>query len=156
MNLPYTMRMYWTHFWQPTVHVQLNIFEKTLTEVVSSHIYASSGTFCDQIFEAQWDFKLSEEFEIDVIFLRKQRFCRFRTFFKDSLKLRSSISASNRLLRATVSQNSSSVQMAAACHVSAAVLVHVARSGRLDADIYERSLCLQNLDDFLSENLHFY
>ena len=34
---------------------------------------------------AQWDFKLSEKFEIDLIFLQKQRFYRFRTFFKDSL-----------------------------------------------------------------------
>ena len=33
------------------------------------------------------DFKLSEEFEIDVIFLRKQRFYRFHTIFKDSLCL---------------------------------------------------------------------
>ena len=51
--------------------------KKTHIEVGSSHLYASFGTFCVQIchlFEAQWDFKLSEEFEIDVIFLRKQRF----------------------------------------------------------------------------------
>ena len=36
MNLPYSMRMYWTIFWQPTVHVHKNIFEKTLIEVGSS------------------------------------------------------------------------------------------------------------------------
>ena len=45
------------------------------------------GTFCVQIgqsFEAQWYFKLLKEFEIYVIFLRKQRFYRFQTFFKDS------------------------------------------------------------------------
>ena len=68
-----------------TVHVEQNIFEKVLIEVGSSHIYASFGTFCFQIgqlFEAEWDFKLSEEFEIDVIFLRKHRFYRFHTFSK--------------------------------------------------------------------------
>ena len=33
MNLLYSIRtMYWTNFWQPTVHVQQNIFEKTLNE----------------------------------------------------------------------------------------------------------------------------
>ena len=86
----YSIRMYWTNFWKPTVHVQQNIFEKTLLEVGSSHLYASFGTFCvqiDQLFETQWDFKLSEEFEIDVIFLRKQRFYSFLTFFKISLCL---------------------------------------------------------------------
>jgi len=84
------IRMYWTNFWQPTVHVQENIFEKTPIENGSSHLYASFGTFCvqtTQLFEAQRDFKLSEEFEIDVIFLRKQRFYRFQTFFKVSLCL---------------------------------------------------------------------
>ena len=55
------------------------------------------------------------------------------------LKLRSSMTSSNRPLRATVGQNSSSVQMASANHVGAAVLVHVARSGRLDDVIDERS-----------------
>ena len=41
--------MYWTIFWQLTIHVQQDIFEKTLIEVGSSHLYASSGTFCVQI-----------------------------------------------------------------------------------------------------------
>ena len=36
---------------------------------------------------AQWDFKLSEKFEIDLIFLQKQRFYSFQTFFKNSLCL---------------------------------------------------------------------
>ena len=57
MNLPYSIRMYWTNFWQAAIHVQQNIFEKNLLEVGSSHIYASFGTFCvqiDQLFEAQW------------------------------------------------------------------------------------------------------
>ena len=61
------------------------IFEKTLIEVGSSHLYASFGTFCVQIgqlVEVQWGFKLSEEFEIDIIFLRKQRFYRFPHFSK--------------------------------------------------------------------------
>jgi len=38
------------------VTVQQNIFEKTLKEVDTSHLYASCGTFCAQIgqlFEAQ-------------------------------------------------------------------------------------------------------
>ena len=56
------------------------------------------------------------------------------------LKLRSSRAESNWLLRATVCQNSSSVQMASAYHVSAAVLAHVARSGQLDSALDERSL----------------
>ena len=60
MNLPYSIRMYWTNSWQPTVHVQQTIFEKSLIEVGSSHLYASFGTFCVQIgrlLEAQWVFE---------------------------------------------------------------------------------------------------
>ena len=53
-------------------------------------------------------------------------------------------SESNRRLRATVGQNSSRVQMASACHVCAAVLVHVARRRRLDSDLDERSLRQRN------------
>ena len=70
--------------------VQQNILEKTLIEVDRSHFYASFGTFCVQIgqlFESLQDFKLSEKFEIDLVFLQKQRFYRFQTFFKDSLNL---------------------------------------------------------------------
>ena len=63
----------------------------------------------------------------------------FVAFKITSFKLRSSMTSSNRPLRATVGQNSSSVQIAAANHVGAAVLVHVARSGRLDDVIDERS-----------------
>ena len=38
INRPdYYIRMHWTKFWQPTVHVQQNIFE-----VGSSHIYSDS------------------------------------------------------------------------------------------------------------------
>ena len=55
------------------------------------------------------------------------------------VKLRSSRAESNRPLRATVGQNSSSVQMASANHMGAAVLVHVARRGRLDSALDERS-----------------
>ena len=54
------LRMYWTIIWQPTVFVQ-DIFEKTLLEVCSPHLYASFGTFCVQIgqsFEAQWVFEV--------------------------------------------------------------------------------------------------
>ena len=39
-----------------------------------------------------------------------------------------------------VGQNSSSVQMASAYHVGAAVLAHVARSGQLDSALDERRL----------------
>ena len=52
----YLLLMYWTNFCQPTVRVQQNIFEKTLIEVGSPHIYASFGTFhvqIGQLFEAQ-------------------------------------------------------------------------------------------------------
>ena len=86
----YSISKCWTNFWQPTILVQQNIFIKTLIEFVSLHIYASFGTFCVQIgqfFEAQWDFKLSEEFDIEIIFLRKKRCYRFQTFFKGWLCL---------------------------------------------------------------------
>ena len=52
-----------------------SIFQKTLIGVDSSHLYGSFGTFCIQIgqlFESQWEFKLSEEIKIDLIFLQKQ------------------------------------------------------------------------------------
>ena len=65
MNLPCSIRMYFTNFWQPTVHVQQNIFEKTLIKACSPHLYASFCTFCLQIcqsYAAQWVFKQSEEF----------------------------------------------------------------------------------------------
>ena len=64
--------------------------KKTLIEFGSSHLYAYFGTFCIQIsqsFDVQWYFKLLEEFEIYVIFLRKHWFYHFQTFFKDSLCL---------------------------------------------------------------------
>ena len=51
-------RMYWTNFWQPTAHVQQNIFVKNFIEAYSLHLYASFATFCAQIgqlFEAQWE-----------------------------------------------------------------------------------------------------
>ena len=38
MNLPYYIRMHWTNFWQPTVCVQQNIFEKLWLKLVV-HIY---------------------------------------------------------------------------------------------------------------------
>ena len=66
INRPgHSIRMYWPNVWQPTVHAQQNIFEKTLMEAGSSHFYASFGTFCVQIgqfFVPQWVFKHSEEF----------------------------------------------------------------------------------------------
>ena len=45
-TLLHTYAMYWTNFWQPTVRVQQNIFEKTFIKVGSSHLYASFDTFC--------------------------------------------------------------------------------------------------------------
>ena len=57
-------------------------------------------------------------------------------FLKLKLKLRSSRGESNWQLRATVGQNSSSVQMASAYHVGAAVLAHVARRVQLAAAGY--------------------
>ena len=49
-----------TNFWRPTIHVQQNIFGKTLIEGGSSHLYASFGTFCvqfGQFLETQWVFE---------------------------------------------------------------------------------------------------
>ena len=45
MNLHYSIFLFWTNFWQPTVHVQKNIFEKNLIKAYSPHLYASFGTF---------------------------------------------------------------------------------------------------------------
>ena len=53
-------------------------------------------------------------------------------------------------LRATVGQNSSSVQMAYAYHVDVAVLAHVARRGQLDSALDERSF-----NDFWRSFSHF-
>ena len=61
-HLHYSILMYWMIFWLLTIHKQQNILGKTITEVDSSHIHASFGTFCGQIgqsFESQWDLKLS-------------------------------------------------------------------------------------------------
>ena len=75
--------MYWTNFRQPTAHLQQNIFEKTLIEAYSPHIYASFGTFWAQIgqsFEVQWVFEkymktvkslFSKENYVDLEFFRK-------------------------------------------------------------------------------------
>ena len=64
----------------PTVHIQQNIFEKTLVEVGSPNLYASLGTFCVQIgkfFAPQWVFKHSEEFRNRRYFPSKTANCRF-------------------------------------------------------------------------------
>ena len=77
-NIP--VRMYCTNFRQPTAHVQLNIFGKTLIEVYSLHLYASFGTFCVQIGQLlvpQWVFKHSEEFRNRRHFPSKTANCRF-------------------------------------------------------------------------------
>ena len=44
-NLAYSICMYWVNFWLPVIHVQQYFFEKTLTEVGSSHLYASFSSF---------------------------------------------------------------------------------------------------------------
>ena len=52
--------MYWMNFCQPIIRLQQNIFEQSLIEVGSLHIYACFGTFCVQIgqlFEAQGVFE---------------------------------------------------------------------------------------------------
>ena len=81
INRPgYNIRMYWTHFWQPIIHIQQNIFENTLLEVCSSHLYASFGTFSVQIGQLlapQWVFKHSEEFRNRRHFPSKTANCRF-------------------------------------------------------------------------------
>ena len=58
--------MYCSYFWQPSIHVEQNIFEKTPIEVCSPYLYASFGTFCDQIdqsFEAEWVFEVRLEID---------------------------------------------------------------------------------------------
>ena len=82
--------MYWMNFCQPIIRLQQNIFEQSLIEVGSLHIYACFGTFCvqiGQIFESQWAFEeclnidkslFSQENVADFDFLR---------IFKDSLRL---------------------------------------------------------------------
>ena len=84
INRPgHSIRMYWTNLWQPTVHVQQNVFEKTQIEGCSPHLYASFGTFCVQIgqlFAAQWVFEkylktvkwlFLKEYDVNFEFFRK-------------------------------------------------------------------------------------
>ena len=93
INRPiYNIRMYWTNFWQPIIHIysQQNIFENTLLKIYSPHLYASFDTFCvqiGQVLEAQWVFEHSEESRNRRHFLRKQRFIDVQAFFKSSLWL---------------------------------------------------------------------
>ena len=80
---PYVIRMYWTSFWQPTFHVQQNVFEKTPIKVGSSHLYTSFGIFwvqSGQFLEAQWVFEkclktvkslFSKENYVDIEIFRK-------------------------------------------------------------------------------------
>jgi len=84
INRPvYNMRMFWTNFWQPTVHIQQTIFEKTPIEVFYSYLYASFGTFCVQIgqfFKAQWVFEACFRKSTNCCYRRKMS-----PMFKDSL-----------------------------------------------------------------------
>ena len=77
--------MYRNNFWQPTVHLQQNVFDKTLIEFVRSHLCASFGTFCVQIgqlFAAQWVFKHLKEFRNWRHFPSITAFCRFSNIFQ--------------------------------------------------------------------------
>ena len=81
-------------FWQPTVHLQQNIFKKTLIEVESSHFYASFGTFCtqiDQLFEVKWVLWLSLEIDSRSLLCNGRKMLPISEFFriiKDSLCLK--------------------------------------------------------------------
>ena len=50
MKLPYSIRMHWTNFCQPTVHVQQNIFEKNYYRT----LYSSSLRFFWYILSPNW------------------------------------------------------------------------------------------------------
>ena len=70
--------------------VQQNIFEQTLIEVNSLHIYASFGTFWVQIYkflESQWAFE--ESLSIDKSLFSKENVADFDflRILKDSLRL---------------------------------------------------------------------
>ena len=74
-NLVYSIHMYWTNFWRPTIHVQQNIFVKTSIEVGSSHLYGSFGPFYVKIrhfLGAQWVFEKCLK-TVKSLFLRKMR-----------------------------------------------------------------------------------
>ena len=77
INCPgYNVHVYWT-----------NIFEKTLIDICSPHLYASFGTFCQfgKYFAACWVFKHSEDFRDQRHFPQWQWFVDFQTYFKDSM-----------------------------------------------------------------------
>ena len=88
MNLPYSIRMYWKNFWQPTAHVKQNIFEKNLIEVGSSYLYASFGTFCVQIGQFLEAVSLRKMFENGKIAVFEGKCRRFQILSK-SLKIHS-------------------------------------------------------------------
>ena len=77
------------NFWQPRRPIIYNkiILKKHLKywTLISLRFFCVQG---GQSFEAQWDFKLSEDFEINDIFLRTQRFDRFKTVLKYPLCLK--------------------------------------------------------------------
>ena len=68
--------------------VQLNIFQKTVIKVRSSHIYTSFDTFyvqIGQLIDTQCTFKLSKEFDCGARhFLRIWWFIDFQIFFRKS------------------------------------------------------------------------
>ena len=75
INCPgHNIRMYWTIFWHPVVHAQQTIFEKTLMEVDSPHLYGCFGTFCAQIGQSLSLWNMFENQQIDVIEGKCRRF----------------------------------------------------------------------------------
>ena len=85
INLSYSIRMYWTNFWQPTVLVQQKL-EKLLQKFVG-HIFrlllAPFFVQIGQLFEAQWVFE--ECLNIDKSLFSKENVVDFEFFrkFKD-------------------------------------------------------------------------
>ena len=83
-NLVYSIHMYWTIFWLPTVQ---QIFSKnTLKEVRSLHLYASFGNFCVQICQSFQTFRAIRNRSLfSFKNSQKKRSYRFQTLFKDSV-----------------------------------------------------------------------
>ena len=85
--------MYWTNFWQPTVHVQQNIFEKLFKKLVSNIFTLLLTPFAFKLVNYSRhsargeSLNIRKNSKIDDIFLRRQLIVNFQTYFKDSLCL---------------------------------------------------------------------
>ena len=81
INRPgYNIRMYWTNFWQPTVHVQQNMFEKTLIKWVVHTFTNLLAPFVPKLFNYLRHSKslnIRKNCQIADIFLRWQLFVDF-------------------------------------------------------------------------------